>query len=203
MIKVASLLGVSYSGKSTLAEGVVNRLAANGVGADVIKKDAALRVLGREKYGDDDKSGGYSITGFLRQGGIPPQELHAWMNQEVRASLSLGRVVILEGGTRTRAAQAETLQGIELAEDDFRIFMLQLPFKDVLHRARLRRRQQGRYDDTLLVAAAKLYGQYQGMHSDNAPQPGDPDVIPLDARLAPHELIEITAGEILLPTEHQ
>src|SRR4051812_15911360 len=104
MIEVASLLGVSYSGKSTLAEGVVARLAAEGVTADVIKKDAALKALGKERFGQDDQSGGYSIKGFFKHGAIPSAELHSWMNRHVQASHELGHVVLLEGGTRTRAA---------------------------------------------------------------------------------------------------
>lgn len=200
MIEVASLLGVSYTGKSTLAEGVVSRLADEGVYADVIKKDAAMKALGRERYGEDDASGGYSIKGFLKHGEILSSDLHAWMNKQVKASRNLGHVVILEGGTRTRTAQAETLSGIELDEGDFRIFMLQLQFKEVLGRARLRRRETGRYDDMLPVAAAKLYGQYRGLHSEDAPQPDDLDVSVLDASLTPNRLVEIVVNEILEPT---
>lgn len=200
MIEVASFLGVSYTGKSTLAEGVVSRLAYESIHVDVIKKDAAMKALGRERYGEDDESGGYSIKGFLKHGEIPSTDLHAWMNKQVRLSRELGHVVILEGGTRTRSAQAETLHDIELGEGDFRIFMLQLPFREVLGRARQRRRETGRYDDMLPVAAAKLYGQYRGLSSDDAPQPNDIDVTVLDASLAPDRLVEIVAGEILEPT---
>jgi hypothetical protein len=201
MIEVASLLGLSYTGKSTLAEGVATRLAGEGIVADVVKKDEAMKALGRERYGDNDQSGGYSIKGFFRHGGIPSKDLHTWMNKQVTASRDLGHIVILEGGTRTRDAQAETLQGVELGEDDFRIFMLELPFREVLRRARQRREQTGQYADMLPVAAAKLYAQYKVMRSDNAPQPTDPDVMVLDAGLAPAELVEITVNEILEPTK--
>lgn len=197
MIEVVSLLGVSYTGKSTLAEGVVTGLAEVGVCADIIKKDEAMRALGRERYGEYDKSGGYSVKGFLRYGEIASQDLHLWMNKQIEVSRELGHLVILEGGTRTRTAQSETLRGIELDEGGLRIFLLQLPFRSVLERARQRRRQAGRYDDMLPVAAAKLYGQYKGLHSNDTPKPDDLDVTVLDARLAPDQLAKITVNEIL------
>lgn len=99
MIEIASLLGVSYTGKSTLAEGLVNRLAQVGIAADVIKKDAALKAIGQQRYGDNEKSGGYSIFGFLKHGQIPSSELHTWMNERIQESLELGHIAILEGGT--------------------------------------------------------------------------------------------------------
>lgn len=196
MIKVASLLGVSYTGKSTLANGLVPRLAQEGIVVDVIKKDEALKALGRERYGSTDKTGGYSISGFLRHGQIPSSELHAWMNQRIKTSIELGHMAILEGGTRTRTAQAETLHNIELDEDGLRIFLLEIPFKDVLKRARGRRQESGRYDDRMPIALAKLYGQYKGMRSPDAPQTTDLDVTALDASLSTEELVEITANQI-------
>lgn len=197
MIEVASLLGVSYTGKSTLAEGLLSRLANEGLTADVIKKDEAMKSLGREHYGSDDKTGGYSIKGFLKHGEMPAHLLHAFMNGQIRTSLDLGHIAILEGGTRTRSAQAETLQGIELDEDGLRIFMLDLPFRDVLSRALNRRRESRRYDDRLPIALSKLYGQYKGIHSQNAPQIGDFDVTVLDAKLPTTDLVEVTANQIL------
>lgn len=197
MIEVASLLGVSYTGKSTLAEGLVSRLAHEGITADVIKKDEAMKAVGRERYGSDDKTGGYSIKGFLKHGEVPAHELHAFMNEQIRTSLDLGHIAILEGGTRTRTAQAETLRDIELDEDGLRIFMLELPFSDVLKRARGRRKESGRYDDRLPVALAKLYGQYKGLRSPDAPQIEDIDVMVLDASLPTTELVEVTANQIL------
>lgn len=198
MIEVVSLLGVSYSGKSTLAEGLASRLAYEGIAADIIKKDAALRTIGQERYGEDDHSGGYSILGAIKHGGqIPSTDLHAWMNKQVHASLERGHKVILEGGTRTRTAQAETLSGIEVGENGLRIFMLELPFREVIHRSRLRRQESGRYDDRLPIALGKLYGQYKGMRSPDAPQSSDPDVVSLDATLPPEELVEIAANHIL------
>jgi predicted kinase len=197
MIEIASLLGVSYTGKSTIAEGVVARLANEGVEAGIVKRDEAMKALGRERYGEADASGGYSIKGFLRHGKIPSSELYGWMNQQIKASRELGRVVLLEGGTRTRTAQAETLRDLEIDEENFRIFMLQLPFKDVIGRARRRRQESGRYDDILPVAAAKLVGQYRGIHSADAPQPTDEDVTVLDASRPASELIEVVANEIL------
>lgn len=79
--------------------------------------------------------------------------------------------------------------------------MLQLPLREVIKRARQRREQSGRYDDMLPVAAAKLFGQYRGLHSDDAPQLNDPDVVVLDASLAPAVLVEATVSEILKPTQ--
>ena len=201
MIEIASFVGVSYTGKSTLAEGVVTRLANEGIVVDIVKKDDAMKAVGHERYGENDSSGGYSIKGFFKHGEIPPRDLHEWMNRRVTESRELGHVVLLEGGTRTRTAQAETLSGIELDEGDFRIFMLQLPFREVLRRAKQRREQTGRYDDMLPVVAAKLYGQYKGLRSSDAPQPSDLDVTVLDASLAPAQLVEITANEILEPTQ--
>ena len=203
MIEVASLLGVSYTGKSTLAEGVVDRLADESIVADIVKKDEAMKALGRERYGEDDKSGGYSINGFFRHGEISSHDLHDWMNKQVKASKELGHVVILEGGTRTRASQAETLEGIELDEGDFHIFMLHLPFREVLLRAKQRRQVTGRYDDLLPVAAAKLYGQYKGLRSSDAPQLSDYDVTILNASLAPTQLVGIVASGILEPKQQQ
>jgi adenylate kinase family enzyme len=197
MIEVVSLLGVSYSGKSTLAEALVSRLEPEGITVDVIKKDEALRALGRERYGSDDETGGYSIKGFLKHGEVPARELHSYMNEQLKNSLSLGHIAILEGGTRTRSAQAETLSGVELDEDGLRIFLLKLPFREVLKRARDRRKESGRYDDRLPVALAKLYSQYQGMRSTDAPKTNDVDVTVLDASLPTAELVEITAIEIL------
>ncbi len=197
MIEIASLLGVSYTGKSTLANGLVGRLAHEGLTADVIKKDEALKVLGRKRYGNSDKSGGYSVIGALKHGQIPSRELHGWMNERIHESLDLGHIAILEGGTRTRTAQQETLSGLEITGDRLGIFMLQLPFREVVHRARQRRHELGRYDDMLPVAVAKLVGQYRGSHSDDAPQFGDSNVIPLDASLSPAELVDITASHIL------
>jgi predicted kinase len=196
MIEVVSFLGVSYTGKSTLAEGVAKRLATEGVEADIVKKDSAMKALGRERYGDDDATGGYSITGFLKHGRIPSAELHGWMNKQIQESLDVGHVALLEGGTRTRTAQAETLANIELDDDGLKIFMLDLPFSDVIGRARQRRRESGRYDDMLPVALAKLEGQYRGARSSDAPQVGDPDVAVLDMQRQPEELIEIVANEI-------
>jgi adenylate kinase family enzyme len=197
MIEVVSFLGVSYSGKSTLAEGVVDRLHAEGIGADIIKKDSAMRALGEERYGTDDSTGGYSISGFLKHGQIPSGELHAWMNKEVRNSIEHGNIVLLEGGTRTRTAQAETLKDIELGGDGLRIFMMNLPFSKVVERARKRRREDGRYDDMLPVAMAKILGQYRGIRSADAPQPADPDVRVLDANRHPSKLVEIVTNEIM------
>lgn len=196
MIEIVSLLGTSYSGKSTLAEGLVADLAEDDIPADVIKKDEALKVLGRERYGEDDASGGYSIKGFLKHGQIPSSELHAWMNTQIKSSLALGRIAILEGGTRTRTAQAETLKDIELDEDGLRIFMLQLPFREVIRRVRKRREEAKRYDDQLLIALAKLYSQYKGLRSDDVPKIGDADVVGLDATLPPAQLVKIVSGHI-------
>jgi len=198
MLEVVSLLGPSGSGKSTLAEALVPRLADRGITADVIKKDEALKAIGRERYGDDDQSAGYSIAGFLRHGQIPSHELHGWMNQQVKASLAAGHLAILEGGTRTRTAQAETLEGLELDHDGLRIFMLDLPFRDVIGRIRQRRKESGRYDDFLPVASAKLLGQYRGMQSADAVQPIDPDVTVLDARLSVDVLATRAANHILV-----
>lgn len=109
MIEVASFLGLSYTGKSTLAEGVATRLSNEGIVADIVKKDEAMKAVGRERYGDNDSSGGYSIKGFLKHGEIPSKDLHSWMNKRISESRELGHLVLLEGGTRTRSAQAETL----------------------------------------------------------------------------------------------
>lgn len=196
MIEVVSVVGLSYTGKSTLVEGVVERLSLEGIEADIIKKDDAMKALGQERYGAEDPTGGYSISGYLKHGQIPSSELHAWMNKKIGASLELGHVVLLEGGTRTRTAQAETLNNIELADDGLRIFMLNLPFRNIIQRARQRRRESGRYDDLLPVALSKLYGQYRGANSSDAPQPADPDVSVLDATRHPEELIEVVANEI-------
>ncbi len=199
MIKVASLLGVSYSGKSTLAEGLAANLAKRDIAADIIKKDDALKALGRERYGENDNTGGYSIRGFLRHGPIPSSELHAWMNTQISKSLELGHIAILEGGTRTRTAQAETLKNIELDENELRIFMLQLPFREVIHRSRQRRSETERYDDRLPVVFAKLYGQYRGLRSDDAPKVSDPDVVGLNASLPTDELVDIVTNHIVEP----
>lgn len=61
--------------------------------------------------------------------------------------------------------------------------MLALPFKDVLSRARTRRKESERYDDRLPVALAKLYAQYRVMYSQDAPQAEDVDVTILNASL--------------------
>jgi adenylate kinase family enzyme len=204
-IKIASVSGVSFTGKSTLATGIVERLEVAGVQADVVRKDDAMRALGRQRYGDDDQTGGYSIRGALKHRGvIPSSELHGWMNERVQASRALGHTVLLEGGTRTRTAQAQTLDGVELGPGEFHIFMLQLPFHRVLQRAYQRMREDDRYDDGLLVAGVKLAGQYWGARSSDAPQPTDPDVTVLNARLPSAQLAEITAARILgiHPTPH-
>jgi adenylate kinase family enzyme len=197
MIEVVSFVGVSYTGKSTLAEGVADRLGLEGVGAEIIKKDDAMRELGQERYGDDDATGGYSIKGFLRHGQIPSTELHTWMSGKISATLEMGRVALLEGGTRTRTAQAETLEGITLDDDGLRIFLMDLPFKEIIRRARKRRQQSGRYDDMLPVALAKLLGQYRGNRSPDAPQVDDTDVTALDASLHPEKLVDVVVNEIL------
>lgn len=197
MIEVVSLVGVSYSGKSTLAEAVKERLGDEDLEADIIKKDDAMKAIGSKRYGSSDTTGGYSIRGFLRHGQVPSSELHEWMNGRVSSCLELGKVAILEGGTRTRSAQAETLNNIELDEDGLRIFMLDLPFQEVLSRARQRRQVSGRYDDLLPVALAKLYGQYRGIHSEDAPQPDNLDVTVLDASLPIHDLASIVSDEIV------
>lgn len=197
MIEVVSLLGISYSGKSTIAEALQDRLDDEGLETDIIKKDQAMRALGEERYGKDDRSGGYSISGFMRNGQIASSELHNWMNQKIRTSLELGHIAILEGGTRARTAQAETLEGIDLDEDGLRIFMLELPLREILSRARKRRQESGRYDDMLPVALAKLYGQYKGIHSPDAPQTSDPDVRVLDASMPTGKLVEIVSEDII------
>jgi hypothetical protein len=197
-IKIASFLGVSFTGKSMLTTGLVERLGAEGVQADVVKKDDAMRVLGRQRYGDGDQTGGYSILGALKHRGvIPPGELHGWMNKQVKTSRDLGHTVLLEGGTRTRTAQAQTLEGVDLGPGEFHIFMLQLPLHRVLQRARQRMREDDRYDDSPFVAGVKLAGQYWGARSSDAPQPTDPDVTVLNARLPSAQLVEITAARIL------
>ncbi len=76
---------------------------------------------------------------------------------------------------------------------------MNLPFREVLQRAKQRRIETSRYDDRLPVVAAKLYGQYRGLHSPDAPHLGDPDVTLLDASLATPELVEITVSQILEP----
>lgn len=200
MIEVVSLLGTSYTGKSTLANGIAETLNGIGIKVDIVKKDDAFRALGTERYGDNDDSGGYSIRGFLKHGAIPSSDLHAEMNKEILRSRELGRVVILEGGTRTRTAQAQTLRGVDTNLDNFRIFMLELPIIQVIQRARQRRSESGRYDDMLPVAVAKLYGQYRGIRSADAPKLDDPDVIAFDARLKPEVLVKKAVSEILNPT---
>lgn len=197
MIEVASFVGVSYTGKSTLTEGVAERLQLEGIGTVIIKKDTAMKVLGQERYGIDDTTGGYSIKGFLRHGQIPSADLHSWMNKQIASSLQMGHVALLEGGTRTRSAQAETLEGITLDEDGLRIFLMDLPFGEVIKRARKRRQQSRRYDDMLPVALAKLHGQYRGAHSPDAPQEHDADVTVLDAMRQPEELVDAVVREIL------
>lgn len=197
MIEVVSFVGVSYTGKSTLAEGVAERLCLEGINADIIKKDDAMKALGQERYGAGDATGGYSIKGFLRHGRIPSADLHSWMNKKITSSLQMGHVALLEGGTRTRSAQAETLEGITLDDDGLRIFLMDLPFGEVIKRARKRREQSGRYDDMLPVALAKLQGQYRGAHSPDAPQAHDADVTVLDASWHPEELVDVAVSEIL------
>lgn len=197
MIEVASFVGPSYAGKSTLVEGVAARLAEAGLTADVIKKDEVIHALGRERHGDNDRTGGYSMIDLLRYGPLPSAELHAHMNEAIHLSLSLGHIALLEGGTRTRKAQAETLRDIMLDDDGLRIFLLNLPFRDVIRRARWRRAESGRYDDLLPIAASKLASQYLRDRSPDAPQPTDPDVTVLDARQESTTLIDEVTHMIL------
>lgn len=197
MIEVVSLLGVSYSGKSTLAAELVTTLAPYGIEADMIKKDEAMRALGRERYGEDDQTGGYSAVGTLLHGRTPPSELHAYMNEKVRASLEAGHLPILEGGTRTRSAQAETLAGIKLSDDGLHIFMMQLPLREVWRRSKLPRDGSDRYDDKKYIAPFKLLGQYRGMRSEDAPRIDDRDVTLLDAMLPTAEQARFVTGVVL------
>lgn len=201
MIRVASIVGYSYSGKSTAAEMTCERLGEAGVDADIIKKDDAFSALGRERYGEGDTTGGYSITGSLLHGTIPPAELHAYMNARVSETLEAGKVAILEGGTRTRHDQAETLAGIQLEPGEFGIFLLQVPWRELLKRSRLRRANSGRYDDQLVVAAAKLAGQFMGRRKQDSPRPGDADVFLLDGMQSPADLASAMTRRILGPSE--
>ena len=199
MLEIVSILGPSYSGKSNLAESVTQELLHRNIPADIIKKDDAIKAHGREHYSEEDSTGGYSVLGAIRRGELPTSNAHEWMNDKIKRSRDLGHIAILEGGTRTRKAQAETLERIDFDDDNFRIFMLELPFKEVLARAKERRKQSGRYDDGLLVASGKILSQYVKSNSADAVRPNDSDVTLLDATLSPDKLTEIVVKEILDP----
>jgi adenylate kinase family enzyme len=193
MIEIISLLGVSGSGKSTLANGLSARLTEIGHEVDVVKKDEAIKVLA-EKMG----STAFSAETVVGPKKITQSDLHAYMNAQIKQALEERKVVILEGGTRTRKAQAETLDGVDLDRHPFGIVMLKLPFREVIERLKQRRAEEDRSDDTYPVIIGKLAGQYlRPILSTDAPSQRDADVWAVDATLPRSELVEDVLDHIL------
>jgi thymidylate kinase len=198
MIRVSSLLGPSGVGKSTAAEGTRKILEGAGHTVQIIKKDDAIRELSTDRFGQDKPFGAFSAKGLAGSDRISQADLHRHMNKQIRSALDGGSLVMLEGGTRTRKAQRETLSGVEISDDEFRIFMMQLPFREVIKRLRRRRANGGREDDKLPIIGAKLAGQYlRPRLSSDAPRIGDADVILIDSAQHPSEVSAAIARRIL------
>jgi hypothetical protein len=166
----------------------------------IIKKDDAIRELSTDRFGQDEAF--WCFFGLKELAGsdrISQADLHRHMNTQIRSALDDGVIlVMLEGGTRTRKAQRETLSGVEISDDEFRIFMMQLPFREVIKRLRRRRANGGREDDKLPIIGAKLAGQYlRPRLSSDAPRIGDADVILIDSAQHPSEVSAAIARRIL------
>ena len=144
MLRIVSLLGPSGSGKSTLGENLTAALAERGVLATTIKKDDAIREISIDKFGPAQPFGAFSLKGLFGSEKISSTDLHRHMNARILSALAINNVVILEGGTRTRDAQAETLAGIDLAQVPFGIMLLQISPLQVMQRLLERRRQAER-----------------------------------------------------------
>ncbi len=196
MIEIASFVGPSGCGKSTLTENVSDLLVEQGHESVIIKKDDAIRALSMERHGDELAY--FSWHNQLDSDRIVSADLHGYMNGLIYEALSDDKFVMLEGGTRTRKSQGETLEGINPARINTTIFLMQLPFRVTARRLMERRATGERDDDTLTTITAKLIGQYmRPLISQDSPRIGDSDVIGLDATLSPDELAIVTTEHIL------
>jgi thymidylate kinase len=198
MIRISSLLGPSGVGKSTAAEGTRKILESTGHTVKIIKKDDAIRELSSARFGPDEPFGAFTVKGVAGSDRISQADLHRHMNTQIKSALDDGNLVLLEGGTRTRKAQRETMSGVLISDEEFRIFMMQLPFREVIKRLRERRSNGDREDDRLPIIGAKLAGQYlRPILSSDAPRVGDSDVIPIDAAQHPNDISAEIARRIL------
>lgn len=198
MLEVVSLVGSSGSGKSSISSALSERLDDNHIDSVVISKDQVRADIGRERYGVDDHSKGYSIPRAIIGQSIDVRDLRIEMNRRVRAALEIGKLVILEGGTRTRGALAETLQCVDISDGQLGIYLLTVPTTVAVKRLRQRRRDGYRYDDQLVIQAAKLTGQWLGLRAHDAVHPNDSDVQILDALRPVADSVEFIARDVLL-----
>ena len=200
MLRIASLVGYSGSGKSTLAQGIDDRMSSMGYSVSIVKKDEAIQAISTEKYGDTHPFGAFSLKGLVGANRTSQHDLHNFMNQSIHEDLTNHDLVILEGGTRTRTAQNETLSGIDTEEFNFGIFLMQIPFREIIARLHARRTESNRIDDTYPILFGKLAGQWiRPLLSNDVPRPTDQDVTYLDATLPVERLADLATEIILNP----
>ena len=140
-----------------------------------MKKDDVIRAFARRRFG-----AGKEWRGYVPFRGFGDQDVNMEMNREVRELIDTVRVVILEGGTRTRRQLAVTLAGVQ-GVANCRIVKLSVSLREVLRRLAKRRHLTERIDDLLPLALLKLAGQYIRPLLTRSPRAGDEDVEVIDA----------------------
>ncbi len=146
---VISLLGVSGSGKSTVAQEVTSRLSEDGLRSAIIKKDDAIRLFGSGRKNEG--------LGYI-QGNSNETAVLGLMNLWLRQTLENVDVAFLEGGTRTPDARKITMSNTE-HEARLTIVRFDVSALNVARRLRERRHQEDRADDNMFIMAGKLAGQ--------------------------------------------
>jgi thymidylate kinase len=184
---IVSLLGPTASGKSTAANILEQTLAGDGISSVVIKKDDAITRLAVEKHGEGKEWRGYTSG----QKGVE-QEL----NRQILEQVGKVKVILLEGGTRTRKSASVTLRG---SEDLAKTVIVKFEISPFEVRDRLRNRKETikRIDDSFPLAAGKLISQYIRPMITKSPQAGDVDVEVLNANNST-EQIAADLKEIIL-----
>jgi len=189
---IISLLGPSGSGKSTLAQSASEALADRGISSVIIKKDAAIKSLSAEKFGNEWR--GYTPLRSFGHNRFGEKELNSQINSEIKKNLGLVQVIFLEGGTRTREAVETSLRDVD---NNYLILKMSIATKELLKRLQVRRREITRKDDNLAIMIGKLIGQHISPKLTNSPKEGDLDVVSINANQPPEALTEQTLQIIL------
>lgn len=193
MKAVVSLLGPSGSGKSTLAGNLATRFLDDGMSAAVIKKDEAIQKLSLERF--NRAWVGYTPLRAMLPGRFDESELHAEMNGRLLRAQDAGYdIAILEGGTRTPKAKAETLAGLE--DVPFGLIVMDIPLREIRQRLIQRRHNEaGRSDDAFPLMLCKLLGQYTKTFTTGAGMHDTPGAMVVDATQPPQELADVAYAQ--------
>lgn len=177
---IVLLRGPSGAGKSALAENLQQGLAAEGITSASLKKDDAIQTAAEQRFEPGNQWVGY--TPFRGYGTTAVNEL---LNANIKSQLEgpePPRVLLVEGGARTRRDMIATLAGTQLTARHV-VLDLKLPVRTTWDRIMQRRRDHpNRVDDRLALALCKISAQYLRPLLTEFPKPGDADVISLDAQ---------------------